>query len=176
MAALSFGVLGAMGATACEDSDSAVGKSSAPGDTVTNDTRDAETRAPATPDTDAPSGEPDAVYGSEAGYTTDATVASYPGVAECNSCACPAATSYCFGGATARAEPMGVIPFGGGDAAADAGAPACPMVDAGALGCTALPAGATTCASLISTLQATYSCYLVCASDGKQMTVYCPSP
>ncbi len=42
--------LGALVAVACEDSDSSVGKSSAPGDNVTNDTRDAEPRAPANPD------------------------------------------------------------------------------------------------------------------------------
>ncbi len=72
--------------------------------------------------------------------------------------------------------PMHVTRDGTEAAAADAGIPACPMVAAGVLGCTALPAGSATCADLVVALQATYACYLVCAYDGKQMTVYCPNP
>lgn len=66
---------------------------------------------------------------------------------------------------------------GAADAGGDAAAlPPCPMVAAGALGCTPLPAGSTDCATLIASLQATYACYLVCAFDGTQMSVYCPNP
>jgi hypothetical protein len=145
------------------------------GDDIVNDTRDSSTRAPANPDDGATpgvlpdgyaGGQPDSSYGS--GYGDDAPSVSYPGVAECASCACPSTTSYCFGGATARKDPMILRPE-----AMDAGPP-CPMVAAGALGCTALPASVTTCAELIAGLQASYSCVLNCAFDGKTMTAYCP--
>ncbi len=154
------------------------------GNTVINDTRDAEARAPANPDDGAaPTGQPDAYAGGD-GYAPGAgdaaydvavvsygnDSAAYPGVAECSSCACPAAGAYCFGGATPRKDPMLLTPEG----AVDAGPP-CPMVAAGALGCTPLPSGAADCPSLLATLQPTYSCYLVCANDGTTMTVYCPN-
>jgi hypothetical protein len=163
-------VLGGVVAIACGDSGSSSGTKSAPGNDVTNDTRDAEPRPPATPDPGdgSPGGQPDATYYGDATYASDAP-ASYPGIAECSSCSCPAASAYCFGGATPRPYPM-ITPL-----AADAGTP-CPMVAAGTEGCTPLPAGSTDCASLITTLQPTYACYLVCAYNGKQMTVYCPNP
>jgi hypothetical protein len=165
---------------ACGDSGSSAGGStSAPGNTVVNDTRDAEPRPPANPDPGDGStltGEPDALDPGEAGYATDAPAVSYPGIAECNACTCPPASAFCFGGATSRQLPMTVNPFAAADAGLDAGLPLCPMVAPGALGCTPLPAGATDCASLISGLQASYACYLVCAFDGKQMTAYCPNP
>ena len=175
-----FFALSGVAAQACGDSGSSPGgSSSAPGNTVFNDTRDAEPRPPANPDPGDGStltGEPDALYAGEGGYGTDAPAASYPGIAECGGCACPPATAYCFGGATPRQDPMTVTPFAAADAGLDAGLPLCPMVAPGALGCTPLPAGATDCASLISGLQPSYACYLVCAFDGKQMTAYCPSP
>ena len=163
--------LAAIGVVACSDSGSSTGSTTAPGNTVVNDTRDAEPRPPANPDPgdgSTPTGEPDASGYGDGGAGSDAP-ASYPGVTACSACACPSASAYCFGGATPR-DPMRVIPL-----AADAG-PACPLVTAGTVGCTALPAGATTCTDLLAALQPTYACYLVCAFDGKQMTVYCPSP
>jgi hypothetical protein len=183
LVALSIG--GAV-AGACGD-----GGSSSPGsqggDDVINDTRDSSVRAPGNPDPgdgSVATGEPDAQYASgqpdggtytegDSGYgeyDAGPAPASYPGVAECSACSCPATTSYCFGGATPRHDPMIVRPY-----AADAGPP-CPLVAAGALGCTALPAGSTSCSSLIVALQPTYSCYLVCAYDGTTMTAYCPNP
>jgi len=178
LAALS---LGATVAVACSDSGSSSGgTTTSPGDTVTNDTRDAEPRPPANPDPGDGSltGEPDGYASGQpvedggygGGYGDDAP-AAYPGVAECSSCACPSATAYCFGGATPRHLPMSVTIQGGADAG-----PPCPMVAAGVLGCTALPAGLTDCVSLLNALQPSYSCYLDCAFDGKTMTVYCPSP
>jgi hypothetical protein len=174
--------LSAIGAGACSDSGSSTGSTSAPGNTVIDDTRDAEPRPPANPDPGdgaTVTGEPDATYdygeGGSGGDATTPPPASYPGIAECSSCSCPGSTAYCFGGATPRmASPF--HPQGTADAGADAGAPPCPMVPTGALGCTPLPAGSTDCASLIASLQATYACYLVCAFDGNQMSVYCPNP
>jgi hypothetical protein len=172
-------------AAACSDDDTSAsgGATGGGGDDFVNDTRDAEPRAPANPnpgDGSVPTGEPDGyatgqpdapLYGEGgASYGYDAP-SSYPGVAECSSCSCPAATSYCFGGATPRGEPQTVTPSATGDAGT-----ACPMVAAGTLGCTALPAGSTTCTALLQVLQPTYACYLDCAYDGKQMTVYCPNP
>jgi hypothetical protein len=165
-------------AAACSDAgSSSTGTTTSPGDDVTNDTRDAEPRAPANPDPGdgaEPLGQPDASYGEGgAGYGDDAPSA-YPGVSECSTCSCPATTNYCFGGATPRKTQM-VGSRSAPEAAGDAGPP-CPVVAAGTLGCNALPAGTTDCASLVATLQSTYACYLVCAYDGTQMTVYCPSP
>jgi hypothetical protein len=165
-------------ATACNDSGPSF---SSQGDNVIDDTRDSSTRAPANPeDGAAPTGQPDGAYANgqpEASYDEgsvyygdDAPASTFPGVSECSACACPSATSYCFGGATARKDPMILSPQ-----AKDAGAP-CPKVSAGQLGCTALPSGATTCAEIINELQPAYSCYLVCAFNGTTMSVYCPSP
>jgi hypothetical protein len=171
--------LGGIAGAACDESGSPV--PSVPGDTVINDTRDAEIRAPANPDPGdgaTPMGQPEASYDEgDGGYASDAPTASFPGVAECSSCACPATTSYCFGGGTARKAEGRLTPEGtGSDAAADAGPPPCPRVEAGVVGCALLPAGATDCPSLLATLQATYSCYLVCANNGTQITAYCPNP
>jgi hypothetical protein len=166
--------LGGAVATACGDS--ATSPSSQGGDDVVNDTRDASPRAPANPDDGAaPNGNPDGYAPGQpesgAAYGTDAPAVTYPGVAECASCSCPSSKAYCFGGATARGEPMVSVQAATGDAG-----PPCPMVPAGSLGCTALPAGATNCADLNAVLQASYSCYLVCAFNGTTMTVYCPNP
>jgi len=181
-------VLAALGlagivAAACSDGGSSSGNgTSGGGDDVTNDTRDAEPRPPANPDDGSAlvgepdgyaTGQPDASYADDGptyGYADDAP-SFYPGTAECSSCSCPAATSYCFGGATARKDPMIVTPAATGDAG-----PPCPKVAAGTLGCSALPSGSTDCASLIAALQPVYACYLECAYDGMTMTVYCPSP
>jgi len=164
--------LGGVVAVACGNS----GSSSVVqgGDDIINDTRDSSVRAPPNPDDGAtPSGQPEGGYsedGSLSYYSDDGPSVTYPGVAECSSCSCPATKSYCFGGATPRKDPMIMSP-----SATDAGPP-CPVVAAGTLGCTALPAGATNCADLLAVLQPTYACYLVCAYDGTTMTVYCPNP
>jgi len=166
--------LGATSAAACGDSAGPAGT----GDTVVNDTRDAEPRAPADPSDGAPpTGEPDAA-GSASPDASSPDVylppqvdgGAYPGASACSGCSCPATTAYCFGGATPRNDPMAIRPQG----AVDAG-PACPLVAAGSLGCTALPAGLTDCASLINSLQTTYACYLDCTNDGTQLTVFCAS-
>jgi hypothetical protein len=170
LAIASFGALAA--AAACSTS---VPSPSGSGDDVTNDTRDAESRPPPnpTPEDAGPDAPMGPVYG-------DAATSYYPGVSECGGCSCAASTGYCFGGATLR---QAVVPFaGGGDGGGgEGGLPACPIVDAGAsapaLGCNALPSGCTDCACVISHLQPSYSCYLVCASDGagQPITVYCPN-
>jgi hypothetical protein len=182
-------VLGGVAAVACGDASGPSGTQG--GDDFTNDTRDSSVRAPGNPDDGATlMGQPDGAYATgqpEAGYYTDGTMGygeddggpvpeSYPGVAECSACSCPATASYCFGGATPRNLPMIVTPFTTDAATGDGAAPACPVVAAGALGCSALPAGATNCSSLLMALQPTYACYLVCAYNGTTMTVYCPNP
>jgi hypothetical protein len=179
--ALGFAAAALVAAAACSDASAPSGS----GNDFTNDTRDAD-RPPSAPgDGASPTGEPDAYATGqpEAGYYGDGSYvaptydgAAYPGVSECSSCSCPAATSYCFGGATPRKDPMTLRPQSAADAGAGDASAACPMVAAGALGCTALPAGTTDCASLIASMQTTYSCYLVCATDGTTMNVYCPNP
>jgi hypothetical protein len=162
-------------ATACSGSPSPPAGS---GDTVIDDTRDAEVRAAVNP-TPEDAG-PDAPAGPTAyddgGYEGGGY--SYPGVAECGGCVCSADKHYCFGGATAR--DLQHPPLASADAGGDAALPACTIVDSGtpALGCNDLPAGCTDCGCVLNQLQPSYSCYLVCAANavGQPMTVYCPNP
>jgi hypothetical protein len=165
----------ALAALACGNQDSPGGH----GNDVVDDTRDAEPRPPANPTPDdgsIPLGEPDASFYLEGGDGDGAPTAPYPGISACDTCTCSAAQGYCFGGATAR---LGrVTPDARSDAGGDGGLPACVLSSSASptVGCNALPGGCTDCACLAETLQPAFACYLVCAFDGKQMTVYCPNP
>jgi hypothetical protein len=159
---------------ACDPSAGPSGK----GDDILNDTRDSSVRAPANPDDGAvPTGQPDGdlVFEPDGAIEVeypDASGASYPGLAACSACSCPAAHLYCFGGAPRQMQ-MQVRPApAGADAASDAttssgadaasfdgaaaqttdaaagargpdASTACPLESAGAIGCTALPASCT---------------------------------
>ena len=154
---------------ACNDSGTPSGK----GDTVVDDTRDAEARPPANPTPDDGGdnlGEPDATF-YEGG-----TGASYPGVTACSTCSCTAPSGYCFGGATARLSMF--RPEATDAGSGDAGLAACPIQSGAtpAIGCNAPPAGCTDCPCILTALQPSYGCYLVCATVGSSLTVYCPSP
>jgi len=147
------------------------------GNSVVDDTRDSEARPPGNPDPGDGSivtGQPDGSYG-EGG--SDAP-APYPGIGACDTCTCAATAGYCFGGATARLPLVAPEARDAGGDAGEGGLPACPILTAtpAAIGCNALPAGCTDCACVAEALQPAYSCYLVCAFDGAQMTVYCPNP
>jgi hypothetical protein len=158
---------------ACNDHSTPAGQ----GNDVVDDTRDSEARPPANPDPGDGSivtGEPDASY-AEAGADAPSSV---PGIAACDTCTCASTAGYCFGGATTRLPLVTPEARDAGDAGGDGGLPACPILTAtpAAIGCNALPAGCTDCACLAAALQPAYSCYLVCAFNGTQMTVYCPNP
>jgi hypothetical protein len=140
------------------------------GDTLIDDTRP-EPRPPQNPD-----------EGVDAAVDAAGEASIYPGITACDTCSCSSDQYYCFGGATARARQL----------ASDAGsgeAGACPVPGAGAdgggggdpglspsVGCNLLPKGCTDCACVIAALQPKYSCYLVCADNGQQFSVYCPHP
>jgi hypothetical protein len=154
----------------CNDSATPSGK----GNTVVNDTRDAQPRPPPNPNPDdggEVTGEPDATFYDAGGGGGG----SYPGLSACSDCACDLPQGYCFGGAPARAR--GITPEAK-DAAADAGLPACAIASGAtpSVGCNAPPSGCTDCACVLATLQPSIACYLVCANAGGQITVYCPNP
>jgi hypothetical protein len=143
------------------------------GNDVIDDTRDAA-RPPPNPDPNPPDADMD-------GPLYDGpNEAGYPLLSACDGCTCDPSRYYCYGGATRRAAPVA----GHADGGSDGGT--CPVANAASdasdpglapqIGCNTLPKGCTDCSCVIATLQPAYSCYLVCAFDGAQMLVYCPSP
>jgi hypothetical protein len=88
----------------------------------------------------------------------------------CAGCVCAPETSYCFAGATPRADALDAAP-----------PPVCTTASGSPpqVGCNTVPAACAakpTCACIIDTLQPLYRCYLNCRDDGDQKLVYCPNP
>jgi hypothetical protein len=139
-----------------------------PGDTVIDDTHNADAQPPPPPP--PPPGDGAAMY--ESG--TDSYMAGPP-PACASTCTCNQAAAYCFLGVS------GYNATGGGTG--DAALPACPVSDAGATatGCDPLPAACAqmpTCACVINALQPgitqQYHCVLDCTPDPGFIAVYCP--
>jgi len=94
---------------------------------------------------------------------------SYDGgpAAFCQSCACPTATQFCFGGGAGN-ETLGTCT----NATAEAGS-LLTGCDPYPTACAATP----TCDCLISTLVGgDYPCYPVCANYNGSLVLYCPNP
>jgi hypothetical protein len=145
-----------------------------PGNTIVNDTKDAQPApsqtAPPPPDSSIPDG---------GNYDYDSASYSVPDgydpIGVCNTCACSSTAKtpvYCFGGGTGQTTFDGLC-------ALDGASPTAPTV-----GCVPIPAQCKanpTCPCILQAIDTTgaYPCYLQCVSQGgtkSSLAVYCSNP